>query len=86
MRKRKKNKNTQNKITKRVCEKSCFHTPFWLHKNAMKKRTVVDTTVLNSHDEALATFPDLKQEVQTYNFCGTPLTLQLTFLMFDFQT
>lgn len=37
-------------------------------------------------DYALSTFPDLKQEAHTYNFLGVPLTLQLTRLMFDFQT
>lgn len=32
---------------------------------------------------ALSTFPDLKQEVQTYNFFVAPFTLHLTDLMFD---
>ena len=34
---------------------------------------------------ALSTFPDLKQEVHTYNLFGVPFTLHLTDLMFDFH-
>ena len=34
---------------------------------------------------ALSTFPERKQEVQTYNFLEAPFTLQVTCLMLDFH-
>ncbi len=50
-----------------------------------KKRTVIQR-FLYLLTKLSQLFPDLRQEAQTYNFCGTPFTLQLTRLMFDFQT
>ena len=34
---------------------------------------------------ARSTFPDLRQEVHTYIFCGTPFTFTLTDFTFDFH-
>lgn len=40
---------------------------------------------MNICNYALSTFPDLKQEVQTYIFFAAPLTLTFTDLTFDFH-
>ncbi len=50
--------------------------------NEYKKRTAKNSSFLYY---ALSTFPARKQEVQTYNLLGVPLTLHLTDLTFDFH-
>ncbi len=45
----------------------------------------ISASHFNVFSYALSTLLDLRQEAQTYNDFGVPLTLHLTFLMFDFH-
>jgi hypothetical protein len=50
--------------------------------SAIKKELSFDSSFKNY---ALSTFPDLKQDAQTYSLFGVPLTLHFTDLMLDFH-
>ena len=62
---------------------SPYSLSIFVNKN-IKKQPPCNTGAYAS-TYALSTFPDLKQEVHTYNLFGVPFTLHLTDLMFDFH-